>query len=472
MAPHVRAAIGLQAKPAPAAAPVMAAHVRAAITSAAQPKTATATARSASAQPVMPRPATGRPTGPVVQPRVGFEYELGYIKTEKRVSHQPVRWAPHTRGEMIKQKGAYDITADSGPNNTSQLEFIIRDVDEDNPAACTRAVNAAREVVADLRDLLQPQNINTWVPGNTARMRTSASHRFYPEQSWRRTIGQLQATAGLSVARLPEVVSGRAVNDPRLDRNPVRQFLGNYNSRNNQAIWHHALAEVRNSLPTLTAPRQEVLASAVSIIVQVPLAFHNEIPGGQGTFGAKTDFSKLLAEVFTHLGSTITYNTFETIVMGTINATIRGGQNPNNTLLPTDDIFVQGFTANGVQMNGLTIRAWLRPMLPTTVGGQGTDLFTSASFPGTRRQRQELRGFGRLGNRVDNGNRPILEFRNLSSVLPENLPEAVAGMLEYVRVANNPAPRGWTPYLVAAGLAATAFGIYYYREQIRQYTGL
>lgn len=387
---------------------------------------------------------------------MGFEFEIGTIKTQVRASRSPERWRAHHRGQVIKQENGFDITADRGPSQTSQLEFIIKDVDEDNAAACRRAVAAAREIVADIRDVTRGVHVGTWVRGSGLRMRTSRSHRFQAQTDFRRTFGQLQATAGLSIARLPEIVSGRAVNDRRLRDRPVRQILGNYNSRNIQPIWHNALQEARNRYGRWTAREQEVLASAVTIIAQVPLAFHNQLPGGQALFTAKTDFSKVMAEVFDHLGRSISQRSFERLVMGTINRTIRQGLNPNATLAATDDMYAVGFRSNNVLMNGLSIRRWLRGMLPRQ-GRQGVDLFTPDHFPGTRRQREELRGFGRLGNRVDAGNRPIFEFRNLSMIHADQLPAMVEGMLEYARVANNPPRSGWW---YAAGVAAVAIGLY------------
>jgi hypothetical protein len=409
------------------------------------------------APPVAAPPAVAaKPANPgTIQPRVGFEYELGDIKTEKRTRRHPAAWSPHSRGEMIRQKTGYNVTADSGPNNTSQLEFIITDIDENNAADCARAVLAARSILADTQDLAQAQNVGQWVTGDQTRIRSSQSHRFLVEVPIRQLVGQLQATAGLSVGQLPEVVSGRAADRPALRNNRALPYLGNYRSRNVQPIWHAARAAVRR-FQALNAHQQEVLASVVTMIAQVPLSFRNETPGGQGMFTAKTDFSKVLAETISYIGQPIRQRSFEAVVLETINAVIRQGLHPNNTLTAADDVFPAGYQANGVALNGVTIGQWVRSMLPAGVGQQGQDLMTPHDFPGTRRQREEMRAFGRMGNRVDAGNRPIFEFRNLTTVYPQDLPDVVSGVLDYVRSANTPPARGLgaTGYLVTAAAAA------------------
>lgn len=388
----------------------------------------------------------------VIQPLVGFEYELGNIKTQARIRTRPTRWASHTRGQMIKGKTGYAVTADSGPNGTSQIEFIINPVDETNPAACTQAVTAARSIQADIQALAANEHVGKWVPGNQT-IRTSASHRFLVESSHDRLVGQLQATAGLSIALLPEVVSGRAA--ARLPAtNPARGILGNYHERNDQPVWHAARTEARRLGPR-NRNRQEVLASVIAMIAQVPLSLRNETLSGQGMFTAKTDFSKILAEAIAYAGlTTIDSQAFETAVMNTINTVIRAGLNPRNTLAATHGVFPRGYRAAGVPLSGLSIRRWLQRMLPSRTGQQGQDLLTPQHFPGSPEQRNELRAFGRMGDRVDPGNRPLFEFRNLSSVYPQDLPDAVEGMLGYIRSANTPPPvvaapptRGWGSYL-------------------------
>ncbi len=170
-------------------------------------------------------------------------------------------------------------------------------------------------------------------------------------------------------------------------------------------------------------------------------------------FTAKTDFSKVLAETIAYIGRPIRPSSFEAVVLETINAVIRQGLHPNNTLTANDDVFPAGYRAAGVALGGrVTIGQWVRSMLPNRAGQRGQDLMTPQNFPGTRRQREEMRAFGRMGNRVDPGNRPIFELRNLSTVYPQDLPDVVEGVLEYVRSANTPPAQGWgtVDYVVAA----------------------
>ena len=101
----------------------------------------------------------------------------------------------------------------------------------------------------------------------------------------------------------------------------------------------------------------------------------------------------------------------------------------------------------------MTIGAWILGMLPAGAT-PGTDLVTQAHFPGTPAQRKELRAFGGFGSQVDPGNKLIFEWRNLTMNHPDELPQMVYDLLEFVRRAHT--PTRWERFTGAVSSAATA----------------
>lgn len=62
----------------------------------------------------------------------------------------------------------------------------------------------------------------------------------------------------------------------------------------------------------------------------------------------------------------------------------------------------------------------------------GIDQMTKKDFPGTAQQNKEMRAFGTFGSKVDPGGKVIMEFRNFTSSVPEELEAAMAGIAEYL----------------------------------------
>lgn len=379
----------------------------------------------------------GHASGPIIQRKVGFEFELGYIKTQKDTALSPFSstWNGHSRGEVILHRQGYDVTADVSDDGGSQIEFVLHEIDEHSSGAKNAIVNAAKNVVTDIQKLCQ--FTGKWVAGKQIWDNSPRGHRFLAEFPFSKQVGQLQMTGGIDIERIGHIVSGQAGDVTDRHHMKAAEFLGNYKSRNTQPVWTNALPAVKRNFPDLPLHQREVLAGVVTMIAQVPLSMHGEAAsmGGQGMFTAKTDYSRILVETVRYIGQNLPEQAFVQTVMETINGTIAAGLNPGKRLLVTDGVFPDDYGVKGVRLGGvLTIGRWLRDMLPHNV--QGIDRLTPHGFPGSDSQRKEMRAFGRFGSKTDPINRPIVEWRNISACYPDHLPELVADLVDYLHMAN------------------------------------
>lgn len=404
---------------------------------------------------------------PVVMRKVGFEFELGDIKTQKNTSGllDDNSWGPHSRGEVIVKKAGYDITADIYEHG-SQIEFILHAVDENQASERRAIVAAANNVMQDIQALTNHNNLDQWVRADQLpRINGSRRHRFMSGGTYNRIVGQLQMTAGVKIDRLRAVVSGAASqNADTFTRNNA---LGNYRQPHSQPMWHEALAATNQYFPLFGLREREILASVITLVAQVPLTSRASGPGYQGTYTAKTDFSKILKEAAAEIGRPIDPQAYVNAVLRTINHALQNSLSnyPGPALTAHDRVFATNFVSGGVAMgNTPTLGQWLRAMVPTQGFAygwwQGTDLMTPQNFPGTEQQRGEMRAFGRFGSKTDSGGKVIIEWRNLQVCQPQDLATIVAGMVEYARQANNDQPQ--THYLRNSLLVlGAAYALYY-----------
>lgn len=389
---------------------------------------------------------------PVVMRKVGFEFELGQIKTEKNTSWllNDNSWTAHSRGEVIVKKTGYDITADIYEHG-SQIEFILHAVDENTASGRQAIVNAANSVMADIQALTNQNNIGEWVRADRLpRINGSRWHRFKSDATYNQIAGQLQMTAGVKIDRLRAVVSGAATENAG---NFVKtNTLGNYRQPHSQPMSQEALAATTHYFPAFGQRQREILASVITLVAQVPLTSRASAPGYQGTYTAKTDFSKILKEAAAEIGRPIDQQAYVNAVLRTINHALQNSLSnyQGGNLTQHDRVFANNYVSGGVAMNNApTLGLWLRSMVPTQGYAygwwQGTDLMTPQHYPGDEQQRGEMRAFGRFGSKTDSGGKVIIEWRNLQVCYPQDLATVVAGMVDYVRQTNNDQPQ--TNYL-------------------------
>lgn len=376
--------------------------------------------------------------------KVGFEYEVG-IDTQKNISEDPSVevWGPHDKGDLIMPRTGYNITADITETG-SRVEFILTEIDENDPVARQAMINAAIQVREDIIKIMRASD-GEWVRASDVEgLNGPENHRFASAQTkyWNKVSGQLQMTGGVHISRLANVVSGRAYDAAQ----PV--YAGAYSS-GNQQLWNAARTAVNARFGSWWASERDVLASVITILAQVPLNARGAVPSTQGQFLARTDYSKILLEASTYLNRPIAYLPFLNAVLQTINAFLP----PLRHVTHASDVFAAPYTSAGQSLTGLSIGTWIQDMLP--VGAtQGTDRVTRANFPGTQAQRKELRAFGGFGNQTDPGNKLIFEWRNLTANHPDDLPRIVQRLLDYVRLTH--APTRWERFSGAVSTGASA----------------
>ncbi len=390
-----------------------------------------------------PRPAAP-PAAPVVMRKVGFEYEIASIKTQKNTSYflTSSSWVAHRKGEVLMQRTGYDITADKDQHGASQVEFILKEIDETNPAERRAIVRAAREVQDDVKALTATANVGNWVQANQIpRLNGSRWLRFQSEGNYLKTVGQLQMTGGVRIRKLTAILSGTALGEPdRRDRTRTfHAFAQQYSTHNQQderrqVLFWAAVAAVRQEFGSWHPRHQYQLASVITMIATIPLTTRDLMPREQGLLQARTDYSKILLELRNDLGRDIPVQGFLNAVMRTINSQSRGARvSSADSVFPTPQV-------GGQDLRALTIGDWVRAMVPTPGRWwgqwQGRDLLTEQHFPGTPAEKEEVRSYGGFGSRTDPGDKLILEWRNLNFSHPDDLPMIVKGLVNYLRRAN------------------------------------
>ena len=396
-----------------------------------------------------------------IQRMIGFEYEVApSIHRKIRCGSALLRraWVPHEKGEVIMSRSGYDITADSNAGGGTNIEFITKPIDETMPANITRLRAVARSIYADIVAIyngsVQSTDPDDWVGANQVpRLNGWWWHRFQNRaRNWNAVSGQLQMTGGVRLSRLSRVLSGSALGqegqglqgDAEIKRRQLTKFYAqNPAGAAKQPIWQRALNQVNAGFATragwVIPVIEEMFASVVAMMAQVPIEKRGGFPNdNSGLLLAKTDYSKILHMIVERVGRTIPEAPFLTALLNTVNHFIPANEAVNGG----SDIFPNYYIVQGTNLQGLTFRDWVEMVLPeidplAADSGElefmpGIDQMTKKDFPGTAQQNKEMRAFGTFGSKVDPGGKVIMEFRNFTSSVPEELEAAMAGIAEYL----------------------------------------
>lgn len=385
----------------------------------------------------------------IVQRKIGFEFEVGGIKTEHNAGNP--NWVSHSKGDVISHEPGYNITADISAND-SQLEFVTDQFDETEDEGLEQISRVAGYIRGDMEGIVNAANLRGGVvlASDVQRLNGGNRDRFLPQlNNYLNLAGQLQMTGGVSVRALAGIVSGTSMPN-RIGGLPgtrYQDYAVNYkdvdpNGDIQQPIFHAAKDAVsgfvgqadptRGGIPGRT---RGALAAVVTLMAQVPLNMRGALPVAvQGLFLARTDYSKILKMIGDDSGIDIDPGGFAQALLSTIN------RFADPSLQLDDDVFPAEYRSAGQQLTGVSIGQWAHNVVPTPgkLWGrwQGTDLITKRNFPGTRAQKAELRAFGGFGSKTDSGNKLILEWRNLQTMYADQLVLTMTGLAEYLRQAN------------------------------------
>lgn len=252
------------------------------------------------------------------------------------------------------------------------------------------------------------------------------------------------------MSKLPKVLSGRAFGqaptraaatlqgpDAVVEFETVSKYYGRTHlGAENQPLWRNARIAVNRYFVGTHwhKRRKELLTSVIALMATTPIETR-----GKGDFGlllAKTDFAKILELTAAEIGREIPYRKFLRALVDTINSFL----DVADRVTENSDVFPAGFGANGVALNGLTLKRWVLqalPVLDPLVDDQvefiqGTDMLTSKHFPGTQQQKKEARAWGTFGSKTDAGNKVILEWRSFHAVIPDQLESAMLQLADYL----------------------------------------
>lgn len=209
----------------------------------------------------------GTEGGGVIQRAIGFEYELGAVRTYEEtgwIRHLPVPLKKRT--EIAPERNGFKITADDAPAGSadprSDLEFIvdppIDDTKKGARADAARRLTAMQNFIAALGVAGAAANGNK-VPAST--YGGNRKHYFdVPPNSF--ATGQLQVSAGLDLGALTNVRSGASATaadnkatalqahgpvPPRLV-NEVVVTLNGAGGQSDATIWTASVAAARTVL--------------------------------------------------------------------------------------------------------------------------------------------------------------------------------------------------------------------------------
>ena len=149
----------------------------------------------------------------------------------------------------------------------------------------------------------------------------------------------------------------------------------------------------------------------------------------------RTDFARTMMALSPATKNALTPALTLQVVLPTINDTFRrlgGAHRRRRPGLPVGAPLPAGTPA----LNQLSIDAWVTGVVPRAgyfVGHwQGRDQLTKQHFPGGRAERAQMESMGGYGNRVDPGDKPIIEFRSLAGVFVPDLTGQLTRLLAFL----------------------------------------
>jgi hypothetical protein len=378
------------------------------------------------------------------QRRVGFEFEMGDIRTEHWGLLEG--WHDHAKGAVMSQLQGYRLTADEGAGN-SQLEVIIDPIDETDPVAVNNLVAVTAPAVVNTIGSIATAAFNAWIAANQIPgLNGSGWDRYYSQSNGPAGImGQLQMTGGIAINKLHDHVTGaQATNylatlNPVVDQDDATAF-NTLNAYTNGPIALTATGIVNGigAFAALTLAERQQIAAIAGLMATVPINMRiiGAIPyvkAAAGSMLMRTDFARTMMALSPAAKNALTPALMLQVVLATINAHVpAGGIVGANAVIPPGAPLPGGTPP----LNQLSIAAWITGVVPRSgiLWGhwQGRDQLTKQHFPAGQAERAEMESMGGYGNRVDPGNKPIIEFRSLGGVFVPDLTGQLTRMLAFL----------------------------------------
>lgn len=385
-------------------------------------------------------------TANCIQRKIGFEFEIGAVGTEKNPSNK--EWIPHSKGEILSKQTDYDITADICEDG-SQVEFVTKPLDETNDIDLDRLIAVSQSIPEDLRCIKEKAAENREkivLVSQIARFSGDNKNRFivYAPNN---LSGQLQMTGGVRIGSLPSVISGKAMPETDITKtfgSNAQDFALKYQSKIlgtdllSQPVFQAAVVECKEfkywNGNTIEDDAVNIMASILTLMAQIPLSTRGILPDNQGLFLARTDYGKILQLFCEHCRILIDGPSFTKAMLSVIN------KFSENVIKENDSVFPITYKVGDIGFTDVSIKEWTEGVLPSPglLWGywKGKDLITQKNYPGSREQKKELRQFGEFGDKTDPQNKIVLEWRNFGIMYPDNLELTMTKFADYLKKLN------------------------------------
>ncbi|HSG40037.1 MAG TPA: hypothetical protein VLE27_10400 [Thermoanaerobaculia bacterium] len=371
-----------------------------------------------------------------MQKKVGFEFETGDIHT-RMSSWTDWQWRPHPKNSLLYSGDGFEIRTDEYRGH-SQLELILKEIDEKNPREVAKLLDqvipkaiSAVEAIASackgkkdwvgISDIPAVRGWGGWAWNRTTQFRWKGGGNSIS--------GQLQATAGIGLSRLANILTGdeaRLLKKKYKDREDegehyrdayinLSMLLASYGA---VPLMQDALAVVSQKLTGLKASEEKELAAVVTMIATVPFtAYRRESPlpypkAAASPFLARTDLATVVAQLPKSVRHVLTGKLLKKLVLLTINRGLEGfvTVGEDDPVFPEDTFWEKD--SKVPRLDALKIGKWVERLVPTSLK-PAKDRLTKAHFPGDTQTRAWLESIGEFGSKTDPGNLPIFELRNL-----------------------------------------------------------
>jgi hypothetical protein len=397
------------------------------------------------------------PSG-VIQRAIGFEYELGNVRT-----YEETGWIRHLpkalpKGmEIAPARNGFKITADDPPagsnDKRSDLELIvdppIDDTKKGARATADATLTAMEGFVAAVGAAGATATGNK-VPATT--FGGNAKHYFDVPNANAWASGQLQVSAGIDLAALANVRSGSTATAtdqaavalhqqgalPAKLRDEVTMTQPGGGGQSDATIWTASLGAARNLLrndvkrPDLYVPQ---LAAVMSMIVTIPSVARTaqNVPYAKTTSSnllARTDFATMLGLLPKGVRTVL-----ERRKVSWSNAMLEIVKTESNDATLTLQSPVFPGAIGGAAPIQLTMGEWFSGLASKV----GVDLLTEENYPEEYGEDEgaQLESLGAFGSRTDaplrhQAERPIFEFRQLPAVGSNEIAAKALGVWDFV----------------------------------------
>lgn len=362
-----------------------------------------------------PRGARHQTSG-VVQRAIGFEYELG-VWTSRKTSNDQFEHLP--KGYVLWREPGFDVTADQQVDGRSDLEIIVKEIDDRPLGSRTRMANVLQSVVTLLNELKKRQGRR--FPAQEINPNADASlYLNVPRGSF---TGSFQATAGLSLDALYAIRSGQASkaftqsetkSKLSKDEKEVRQAtLETGGGGADPDIWKEVMRSmpgIRMSLGINPTENLDHLAAVISMMVTIPITSRTTsgpYPKSlSGSMLARTDYAAILNLLPRSQQAAIASrpNVWARELTSLIERAVRAITGRQHLSVSQGEAVFQQGSVTDAATPGLSMEEWFKGLAGRR-NSPRVDKLTTNNYPSnySDQEAEDLESLGAFGSKMDPG---------------------------------------------------------------------